>query len=491
MKIVKKIVISSIILLLISKINAGVVKPEHHGVFVVDGEQIIELNSRDVDQANLIGYVTLILIGLKDDKTEGIPTVCDTPYFVIYGQAPNIEEWKITSLKYTEMYQDVIIRRDPFKIDMWLPGEAVTHDVQSIEGLTGGFVLKPKGKLKEGLYVLHFCSLEPLTYIGVVDRQVYPFVVGTAKKTIEEINLKGIPIYTVCYFLKNPNVYFMGSDGVIFKKDGKQYKSITHPFLKGAISRLTVDPTNNQVLFVVSQDNTTVVFSNDGGLTWKTMDLYVFDFWGNHVPILYFNSIKIDPWYSNIVALAAKGKKNGIFMASLNGGDTWEIAKIQDEIVFDVTSNGSKIFFSTNEAIYSYEIKTNKFKKIPDSPQGIKFLQIMISDKDKIFGATEDGKIYYSSNAGETFALTLSTNRNIVSFAVASSSLWIATHDEIYKITDNGVNLTKIENFPKCVVKNIAINPMSENEILVGTETGLYVSKDGGLTWSSADSSSN
>jgi len=162
--------------------ETGVHAPARHGVFIVQGDTQIELAAQDVVQRNLVGYMTRILIGLEDRQTEDLPVVSESTTAICFGQLQSPSDWRVTRLAYSERYEDALIRRDPFNVNIWLPDEEVACDVKVTPGESDCYVLCPKSHLKPGLYCIHCCSLEPLTYVGTVDRQVFAFIVKEARK---------------------------------------------------------------------------------------------------------------------------------------------------------------------------------------------------------------------------------------------------------------------------------------------------------------------
>lgn len=475
----------------VSQSRADTPKPAHFGVFLVDGKKLIEIKAQDVNQKNLVGYLTVVFIGLKEIKDHTVAS--ESAYFIIYGQEQKIGDWKISRLKYHEKYSDAMIRPVPFDVDMWLPDSQIPCVAGAIRDLADCFTLTPRSLLNEGNYVLHFHSLEPLKHVGVVDDIVYPFAVGgeLPKKKVS-IKIGEIPVYTISFLPKNPNIYFLGSANCIYQKTSEGHKKIEAGRLKGSFSLLSVNPDNTQNLFAGSKSAKAMVSSSDGGTNWKeVLQLGVLDFMGNPYT-LRFNAYKFDIKNPDIISIAATGTKadgtkEGIFRASINGGENWDIIKIQDGEVYDVISNGDAIFFSTDKAIYRLRIEKKKAEKIIDSPQKVKHLIISLAAKEKIFGATSDGKIYVSENNGQSFTFLSDVKKNIRDIAVdhkSTKTLWFITDKEVYKTNDAGVNWSRIEvkELSAREIFCLAINPENSN-VYIGTSKGLYITKDGGISW--------
>jgi len=177
---------------MVSTATALVPVPTRNGVFAVDSAKLVELRQQAVDPANLVGYYTRVFMGLR--SMDSAPVLSESTYFVLVGQEHASGEWKLTRLKFTPSYQDILIRKDPFQLDMWLPDTGIPFSVENLPAPASGFVLRPSNRLAKGQYALHFCSLEPLTYLGVVDRDVYPFTVGTIGTQVPGPDSTGVAV---------------------------------------------------------------------------------------------------------------------------------------------------------------------------------------------------------------------------------------------------------------------------------------------------------
>ncbi len=478
---------------------ADMPKPDHFGVFLVDGGKLRELKVQEVVQKNLVGYMTIGLIGLKEVNESVI--VSDSAYFIIYGQPQPPTQWRISCLKYVDRFQDVMIRKDPFRVDMWLPDTAVQFTISIIENMPNAFILKPLAPLAKGGYVLHFHNLEPLTYVGKTDAQVYPIAVGGAlEKAVEKASIEGVTIYAIHFSIRNPKLYFLGSTGCIYKKLAEEYVRIPIRQTKDNISLLVVNPNDTQELFVSfasMRNKKFLLFSNSGGMTWEEtelMGLRVQD-WAGCSYTLHFNAVKFDVNDPDRIVIAATGvpagevgEGKGVFVASLDGGITWPEVKIQDKVVYDAVSKGNSAFFSTDKAVYRFLLNSQKSEKIDGSPARVKYLRISPTADKAIIAVTLLGGIYISIDNGRNFTLLSNLNKNVQDFVIdpkLATTLWLATEEELYKTTDNGMNWSNviIDGLNWGQIFCLAINPESGNEVYVGTSQGLFITKDGGVNW--------
>jgi hypothetical protein len=103
------------------------------------------------------------------------------------------------------------------------------------------------------------------------------------------------------------------------------------------------------------------------------------------------------------------------------------------------------------------------------------------------------GGVYKSTNVGSatmTFATTNFPQLHVLSVASAPSSLttvFAGTSAEgagIYVTTDGGTTWSPAGNgLGNTVVQTLAVDPTNANNVYAGTSSGVYVSKNGGGTW--------
>lgn len=120
------------------------------------------------------------------------------------------------------------------------------------------------------------------------------------------------------------------------------------------------------------------------------------------------------------------------------------------------------------------------------------------SNRQHLYAATKNGKIYQSMNAGERWEplpFTLSSAASLSSFAlnpknssqvfvgVARNYRTVSDEAGIYKSNDGGLHWTRLEATSEWSVLSLAIHPVYTRIVVAGTEQGVFRSDDGGLTW--------
>jgi hypothetical protein len=318
-----------------------------------------------------------------------------------------------------------------------------------------------------------------------------------ARQTINWINhgptnnTKGIGrVDKIAFHPTDPNTIYAGTPhGGLFKTiDGGNSWFNTSPNLPSlGISGIAIDPTNPQIIYVLSGDANTgggcflgnfclsvgeliglsqgVFKSYDGGNSWvATGQLSVIDFRGSE--------LVINPQNPNILLAATT---DGLYRTT-NGGGTWQRTKTGNIHDVKYKPNDGNIVYITGE--FSNERSINgglafNFMSIPQLQSYRRAIAVTPANPNKvlIYGGsmftdingltTYTGGVFSSSNAGLTF-----TPKN--------------TTTDLFSRTDGSVGLTGTGgqySYNIC----IAISPTNENIIYTG---GLCV-------WASVDSGAN
>lgn len=118
-------------------------------------------------------------------------------------------------------------------------------------------------------------------------------------------------------------------------------------------------------------------------------------------------------------------------------------------------------------------------------------------DQNTLFIGTSDANVWVTTTGGSSWN-SISTglpNRYVTSINASpnvNGNVYISfsgyrmfdNSPHIYKSTNNGTTWTSIQgDLPNFAVNDIMVFPGDENNILVGTDAGVYQSLDGGITW--------
>jgi photosystem II stability/assembly factor-like uncharacterized protein len=286
-----------------------------------------------------------------------------------------------------------------------------------------------------GIRDLRFVSANPaLLYAGTNGVGVYKSSDGGATWAQSSI---GLPLADTARLVIDPSnsaIFYLGaSDGLYKSIDRGQSWSATE--LMTSVKELVIDPTNPQTLYA-GLDYVGVYKTTDGGANWTR----VLGF--NNNP---FEAMAIDPVSPNTLYAAAYPFK--LFKTTDGGGHWPEIRTPSDVGALFIDGHSATVYAGT------------------------------------IFG------LYKSTNAGASWnfaGLSNQSGSNPYVLAIAPdpsdpNTLYVGTaNDGAYKSTDDGAHWHPI--FPNVTdeVWSIAAAPGQPGTVLLGTDSGVYLSNDGG-----------
>ena len=173
---------------------------------------------------------------------------------------------------------------------------------------------------------------------------------------------------------------------------------------------------------------------------------------------------------------------NGTIYLSNDRGTSWEIKNngIEDAYVEQIATQGDTIFAATDKGVYSSfnngDVWTLKNWKLRDAQS------LLISDNKILLIGPGLDELYESSDFGETWVLLYKLQiygepRAIISY---NNTLYIGSK-KLGISTDNGTTWFFNENLKvDTTIYSIAV---SGRNIYVGTQVGLFMSSDNGLSW--------
>ncbi|WP_297707976.1 thrombospondin type 3 repeat-containing protein [uncultured Eudoraea sp.] len=250
----------------------------------------------------------------------------------------------------------------------------------------------------------------------------------------------------------------------------------------GRVNAIAVDPNNENIWYAGAPS---------GGL-WKSTDAG--DTWTNFFddfPQIGVSGIAIDKNDSNIVYIATGDDDGGASYSigvfkSLDGGVTWNETGLNtrntdynwtmNEIVIDPT-NSDVIWVGTNRGLLkSADGGDNWETKIPGT---IKDFKLKPGDSNTVYGVSNNA--YYKSINGEDFTpirdiLPTSSGRLVL----GAINIWKSTNggDSFNRLNNNDTDLT-----PAYTHVDIHTLKIYNNKLFTGTDGGLYVSEDNGITF--------
>ena len=313
----------------------------------------------------------------------------------------------------------------------------------------------------------------------------------------------------------NENIWFAGAPaGGLWRSldAGDSWENVFDDFPQIGVSGIAIDPTNSNIIYIATGDDDAsdsfsvgVFKSLDGGNTWNETGLNP----SNTANFNRMNEIFINPNNTNIVWVAT----NGGLQRSLDGGDTWQIVLNQDvrdfrlkpgdpntiyAVTFDrlfISANGGDNFAPATDPNLPSSVNNRMVLGVTEANPEV--LYVLIGDR----AADDDDAfvgLFKSSNSGQTFAPTLTT-QNIVerNQVFYDFTMAISPTDEdviftgainIWRSVNGGNNFTRLNNNDNNVgpaYTHVDIHTLKffNNRLFTGTDGGLYVSDDNGNTF--------
>ncbi|MFZ5552131.1 MAG: WD40/YVTN/BNR-like repeat-containing protein [Bacteroidota bacterium] len=332
----------------------------------------------------------------------------------------------------------------------------------------------------------------------------------------------------VCGDLHQKNLFYMGATGGgVWKTTdgGSNWKNISDKFFGGSIGCVAVAPSDASVIYVGEGENSYrgnvsegfgMWRSEDAGRTWKNTGLK---------DTRHILRIVIHPKNPDIVWVAAGGhlfgpnEERGIFKTT-DGGKSWKKVLFSDkqsgaaDLVME-PGNPNVLYASTWTVIrtpYSLESggsgsalwkstdggetwkKLNDKKGFPSkSVVGIIGLAVAPSNPDKVYAVieNENGGLYVSNDAGETWTLQNSSNdirqrawyySKVFTDPKNAETVYVL-NVEFWKSTDGGKTFKSIHT-PHGDHHDLWIDPNDGNRMIIADDGGAQISFDGGNNWS-------
>ena len=321
-------------------------------------------------------------------------------------------------------------------------------------------------------------------------------------------------------------IYIGTAGGGVWKSTnaGASYKSMFDKYCQ-SIGAIAIDQKNPATVYVGTGESNmrnSVSIGNglykttDGGDNWKKIGLDS----SEHISKIIINPENPDIIYVAVPgALWSNSKNRGVYK-SINAGETWEKILYVDEQTgcgdilidpgkpsiifasmwqlrrtpysFDSGGKGCGLFKSTDAGKTWKEIKNG----LPEKPFGRIAMTLAPSDPQKMWAIVESNKtgLYISSDGGETWK-NQSASINVTARPFYFSTIVVDPKDakRVYRpafsfdySSDGGYSFSPASG-EGCSLHSdmhaLWINPTNTNVMYVGTDGGIYVSIDKGITW--------
>jgi len=308
------------------------------------------------------------------------------------------------------------------------------------------------------------------------------------------------------------NIWYAGAPaGGLWKSidAGSTWTTLFDDFPQIGVSGIAIDKNDSNIVYIATGDDDAadsysigVYKSLDGGATWNETGLNT----SNTDYSWVMNEITIDPANSDIIWV---GTNKGL-MKSVDGGDNWVTKRNGNIKDFKLKPGDSNTVYAVSSgAYYRSDDGGDSFPQVTNilpttsgrrvlgvSPANPEVLYILCANVQQQ-GYSFQG-FYKSTDSGETFTRTLNNTdileRNQAWYDLA---LEVSPTDEnevytgainIWKSTNGGDSFNRLNNndtdvTPAYTHVDIHTLKFYNNKLFAGTDGGLYVSEDNGITF--------
>ncbi len=243
----------------------------------------------------------------------------------------------------------------------------------------------------------------------------------------------------------------------------------------------------------IAKGNGGIYKSTDAGKNFKDINVINEN---NNLSNTSVKSIAINPMNSNVVYIGTV--KDGIYK-STDAGKSWiknksgfkNVKKIEldpsnENVIYIIaTLDGESALFKTLDA----GINWNKLLAQRNSKNPT-FLDIIIDKKNSniLYASDSTGGVFKSLNSGKEWNTILWSNSPVKSIKIDSQNnqqIYLLTESgEIHSSNNGGASFQEIDRKNRIYeVYSIDVSKFEEKVLYVLTSAGLYLSKDGGLTY--------
>jgi hypothetical protein len=176
--------------------------------------------------------------------------------------------------------------------------------------------------------------------------------------------------------------------------------------------------------------------------------------------------------------LFAGAMSNGVYL-STNNGSNWSQTSLNADTVFSLTAIGNYVFAGTSSRGV-FLTTNNGANWTQTSLNNLRVWSLAAGNNYILAGTGNLNGIFRSSNNGTNWIRTIN-NRTFLCFAINGNDIFAGTYVPygIYKSTNSGLNWS-LTTFNNHLALSLAVKG---NYVFVGTNTGVYLSTNYGISW--------
>lgn len=312
-------------------------------------------------------------------------------------------------------------------------------------------------------------------------------------------NNRGWSIYSLASFTEGTANYVLagmnGNGVVVTTNSGANWAFLNSGLKNMNVTAMTAinTPAGPYVLAGLLENR--VVLTTNNGSEWN--DVFK---WGIKGPL--YSSFAIDQVGTGPANIYAGSLLNGIFFSS-DFGATWTSKSIgiSGQLILSMAISGSGtankfIYAGTAYGVYaSSDNGDNWYSSSVGMPDSLQIAALAVapngSGGSNIFAGTFGRGIYISKTNGALWTKISSgavDTAQVLSLAVnsAGTTIFVSTYNqEIYKSTNTGSTWSKVNTSSMAIINSLL---WVGNTLFAGSNTGVYLTTDLGVTWEAANS---
>lgn len=309
--------------------------------------------------------------------------------------------------------------------------------------------------------------------------------------------------HAIAFAPYNTNIMFLGTDGGIFKSTnkGESWTSLNNNLFITQFYYGAVNPSGN-TYYGGTQDNGTL--KTTGSTNWT--EIIGGD--GGATEVDFNNTNLVYGEYVNLCFLKSTNGGSS-FVKSMNGIPVgpgfWDGTTDRTLFIspFSMDPNNSNTIVAGTYRVWRTTNSANNWTAISGDLTGsgtgssgatISTVIVAKGNSNVIYAGCSNGRVQVTTDGGSSWNLRnsglpnayctrIATDPNNPATAFATFS-GFTSGSKVYRTTNFGVNWTNISsNLPNIPVNCIVVNPTNINNLVVGTDLGIFTTNNGGTTW--------
>ena len=291
-------------------------------------------------------------------------------------------------------------------------------------------------------------------------------------------------IETIAIDPHNPQIIYVGASSGMYKStDGGRRWELTGAVLNDEfVHELAIDPKNSKIIYANAGH---ILKSIDSGITWSAENNW------RSVSCWRVSKIIIDPSDPSII-YTGKCK-------SIDGGLHWSVMNngLPDSYAYTIAIDPKRpsiLYAGTQDGVFKSTDSGNIWKDT-DSLLSVEEL-VVDPENSKIIYAVFGHSFYKSIDGGVNWkridikrsyadidADAEDVDVRCIGISASSKTIYVGTNHGVYNSKNRGKSWRAPKNRRETLVISIAVDPNNSNIVYKGTENGIYKSANGGKDW--------